>query len=109
VAGLGGAFDGGGDGAAFFVAHHHDEFGVEVLDGVFDAAEYGVVNDVAGYADGEEIAEAFIEDEFGRNARIGARQDYGERVLAGFEFVAAGGGFIGVLFFVGDVTLVSLH
>jgi hypothetical protein len=42
-----------------------------VLDGVFDAAE------------------ALIEDEFGRDARIGAGQDYGEGVLAGFAFVAA--------------------
>lgn len=57
--------DGGADGATLAVADDDDEPDVEVLDGVFDAADNVVIEDVAGVTQDEEIAEALIEIELG--------------------------------------------
>ncbi len=49
--------------------------------GELDAADLRRRDDVAGDADHEQIAEALIEDELGRHARVGAAEDDRERQL----------------------------
>ncbi len=75
-------FHGGCNRAAFLVREDEDEFGSEVFGGVFDAAQNGVVYDVPGYSDDEQVAQALIEYELRRNSGIGATQDHGERMLS---------------------------
>lgn len=59
-----------------------------------------VIEHVAGVAQHEQVAEALVEVEFGRDARVGAREDNRKRRLAFFEGVAALRGLVGV----GDIS-----
>jgi len=74
---------GGGDGPTVLVTEYHDESNAEMLDGVLDAAQDLVVDDIARVTHHEQIAQALIEEKFRRNARIGATEDYGKRMLPG--------------------------
>jgi hypothetical protein len=82
-------FDGGENGAALRVSQHDDKPRAVTLGGEFDTADLRWRNDVAGDADDEEIAEALVEDDFRRHARIGAAQNNRERLLAGGNLYAA--------------------
>src|SRR5581483_2896869 len=57
------------------MSHHHDQLRTEFRRGELDAAHLRRRDDVAGDADDEEIAEALIEHELGRHARVGAAKD----------------------------------
>jgi hypothetical protein len=54
-----------------------------MLGGIFETADDRVVYDIACYADGEQIAETLVENEFGRHPRVGAREDRRDRMLRG--------------------------
>ena len=67
--------------AALRMAEHDDEPRAVALGGELDAADLRRRDDVAGDADDEEIAEALIEHDLGRHARVGTSEDDGERRL----------------------------
>ena len=46
-----------------------------------DAADLGRRHDVSSDADDKQVAEALVEDDLGRHARIGTTEDDGERLL----------------------------
>ena len=77
--------DGGFDGAAVGVAENEDERDVEFGDGVLRAAldgNPGAVDHVASDADDEQIADANVKQDFGRDAGIGAGDDDGFGILS---------------------------
>src|SRR5688572_8232086 len=74
--------DGRGHRPALLVSEHHHQRRTQVLDSVLDAGDDGSVGHVAGHPDGEQIAEALVEDELWRHPRIGAAKNDGDRVLA---------------------------
>jgi len=90
------AGDRGAHCAAFGVTDDDNKTDVQVLDGVLDAAEHMIVEDVAGVAQDEQIAEPLVEVELRGEARIGAREDDGKRRLAVGEGGAAGDGLVGM-------------
>ena len=53
-----------------------------MLHGIFDGAEYMLVDDIAGVTDDEKVAEFLVEDDFGCHAAVGAAQYHGEGMLA---------------------------
>ena len=63
------------------MAQDHDQGHAEDADAVLQRAEHGVVEHMAGRADHEGVAEAQVEDDFGRQPGVGAAEDDGERVL----------------------------
>ena len=65
------------------VAEHDDEPRAEPLGGELDAADLRRRDDVARDADHEQIAEALIEHDLGRHARVRAAEDRRKRPLAG--------------------------
>ena len=68
------------DRAARVVAEHDDEREVEHADAELERAEHAGVDDVAGRADDEEVAEALVEDDLRGDARVGAAEEDRERV-----------------------------
>jgi len=54
------------------MAEHDDEFRAEGIDRVFEALTAQFVGCVAGRADDEQRADALVENDLGRYARIGA-------------------------------------
>ena len=99
-------------GAAVFVARIClQQRNVQMFSAVFDAAEDDrSVGDLAGSARDEQIAEAAIKDDFGRDARIDAAEDRRERLLA-FHQVPFGAWHCrsGLLQIERDETFVALH
>ena len=75
----------GEDRAALRVAEHDDQPRAEALGGELDAADLRRRDDVAGDADDEQVAQALVEDDLGRHARVGAAEDDRERLLPGGE------------------------
>lgn len=75
------AREGCGDRSAPFVPHDDDQSHVQVLDRVLETAEQVIVEHIAGDSHHEKIADPLIEDELGRDTRVGAADDRGERVL----------------------------
>ena len=73
--------DGGLDRAAGPVAQHHQERNIQDRDAVFEARDRFVIGEVAGHPAHEQVAAAGVESIFGRDARIGATEDRGERIL----------------------------
>jgi hypothetical protein len=73
---------GRGYGAAFAVSDYGNQPGFEVFDRVFNTAQGCFVDNIAGVADGEVIAELLIKVNLRRNARIGAGHDRGKGRLA---------------------------
>ena len=64
------------------MAEYHDQPRAEPLRRELHTADLRGRDDVAGHADHEQIAEALIEHDLGRDARIGAAQHDRERLLA---------------------------
>ena len=64
---------------------HDHQARAEALRRELDAADLRRRDDVAGDANHEQIAEALIEHELGRHARVRAAEDDRERRLAGHE------------------------
>src|SRR5260370_26457175 len=69
------------DRAAEIMPQDDDRLGACDLGRIFEAANNIRVDDVAGHARAEHIADVLVENEFGRNARIDAADDGGERRL----------------------------
>ena len=63
------------------VAEHHEHFGAEHGDAVFEAGNDLGRGDVAGDAHDEELADVLVEDELHRHPRVGAREHRRERLL----------------------------
>ncbi len=74
---------------ALRVAQHHDESCGEALRGELDAADLRRGDDVSGNADDKQVAQAAVEDDLRRHARIGTFENDGERLLAGGQLAAA--------------------
>ena len=64
------------------VPEHHHQPRAKPRRGKFDAVHLRGCDDVACHTDYEQIAEALIEYELGRDARIGTAQHDRERLLA---------------------------
>src|SRR5207244_1842977 len=69
------------DGPATLMSEHHDQAHGQMIDRVLDASQAVIVDYVASYSYHEQIAEPLIENDFGRNTRIGATDNNGERML----------------------------
>ena len=92
--------DGAFDGATGGVSEDEHEFSAGGSTGKFHATEHVVVNNVAGDAADEGVANTGIEDDFGGNAGIDAAEDNSSGILAGsagalFGEVVAGSHFAG--------------
>ena len=72
--------------AAVGMSENDDEPGVEQCGREFDAADLGRRYDIARNAHDEKVAEALVEHDFGRYARVGAAKNNGERVLFLWHF-----------------------
>jgi hypothetical protein len=62
------------------MAQHHDQGRTKLQDGVRHTAHdagFSGIDEVAGNADNEQIADALIEQNLGRNSGIRATNDYG--------------------------------
>jgi hypothetical protein len=57
------------------VAEDHDERRAEELDGIFEAREAVVVEEIAGETHDEDVARTLIEQKFRRDAAVGATED----------------------------------
>ena len=60
--------DGRLDGTAVVVSEHDDQRSIEHRDAVLDGAQNSGIDDVAGGANDEHVAEALIEDDLGGDA-----------------------------------------
>src|SRR5438876_10728365 len=69
------------DCTAALMTQDHDQARAQVRDCVFDAAQRMVVDQIASRANDEKVTQVLVEDQLRRNARIGASDDDGERVL----------------------------
>ncbi len=69
------------DRAAILVAEHHQKPHAEHIHRVFQRGDHGVVDDLPGSAHGEQIADARVEDDVGADARIGAAEHRGIRLM----------------------------
>ena len=67
--------------AALRVAEDDDQPRAEARRGELDAPDLRRRDDVAGHADDEQVAQALVEHDLGRHARIGAAENDGERLL----------------------------
>ena len=74
--------EGGGDRTATLVAKDDDQGDLELHDSELEGAEHGPVHDVAGGPDREDVAEAAVEHQLGRDPGVGTAKDGDERVLA---------------------------
>jgi len=54
------------------VAKDDDQRSLEMLDSVLDAADHGVVDDIAGHSNYKQITESLVENDLGADARIRA-------------------------------------
>ena len=75
------AFKGSEDGTATGVTENDNKASVKPGSRELDAADLRGSDDVAGDTDDEEVAEALVKDELGRDPGIGASQDDGEWLL----------------------------
>jgi hypothetical protein len=65
------------------VAEDDDESRAEPFRGEFDAGDLRRSDDVPCYPDDEQVSEPLIEDDLGRDPRIGASENDRERFLTG--------------------------
>lgn len=66
------AFMGGRDGTTTGMAHDHHQRRSQMFYSIFNGAKHMLVNDVAGIANDEEVAQFLVEDDFGHHAAVGA-------------------------------------
>src|SRR5579871_1636444 len=71
--------------AAGVVAEHEDRWHAQNGNGVFEARNGFLGGEIAGDAADEKIAPAAVKSVFGSDARVGAAQDRGIRILAAGE------------------------
>lgn len=63
------------------MTQNYDQACARVPHRVFDAAQRMVVDQIASRANDEKVTQVLVEDQLRRNARIGASDDDGERML----------------------------
>lgn len=63
---------------AIGVTEDHDERRAQEFDGIFEAGKAVIVEEISGETHDEDIARALIEQEFGRDAAVGATEDRGD-------------------------------
>ena len=98
---------GGRDRPAAVVPEDHDQRHAEDADAVFERAEHGVVDHLAGGADHEGVPEAEVEDDLSGQPGIRAAEDHRERVLVLHEGGAARRVLVGVGRFAGNKAFVA--
>jgi hypothetical protein len=76
-------FDSGSHGAAFLMAHYHDQRNMQVLGPIFKTSQFRICGYVAGHADDKQVSQSLIEDDLRRHTRIGTTEDFSVWVLAG--------------------------
>ncbi len=81
--------DGRENGAALVVTEHDDERNMQHADRVFERAEHALRDDLAGVAHDEQVADALVEDDLGRESRVAAAEEGRVRRLAGGELSTA--------------------
>src|ERR1700722_209982 len=69
------------NGAALRVSQHNDQSRAELYGGELDAADQRWSDNVAAHANHEQVPQSLIEDDFNRDAGIGATENGGERLL----------------------------
>src|SRR4029077_6568758 len=79
---------GGGHGATFLMSEHDQHRAMKVVDGILDTPQAYGVGDVTRGAYDEEIAEALVKNQLGRNPAVGTREDNGVGLLSRSEFAA---------------------
>ena len=90
----------GGYRSALLVSENNDQFRAQVLGCILDAAENGVVDYIPRNSYYEQIAQSFVEEQLGRNSRVGAAENHREWVLIGNQFAPPPHGFVGMPLFV---------
>src|SRR3954451_366658 len=85
---------GGVDGTTILVAEHDNQAGAQNIDPVLNASETFNVEHIARDSNDEQIAEAFIKDEFGWYTRIRTTENDGKRVLALRQFCSSFGSLL---------------
>src|SRR5438309_5511530 len=81
-------------GTATLMAEHDDQAGAQNINSVLDASQAFIVEHIARYSNDEQIAEPFIEDDFGWHTRIGTTEDDRKRVLTFRQFRTSFGGLL---------------
>jgi hypothetical protein len=90
------------------VTQHDNQANMQVLSRILEAAENGIVHNVAGNAYNEQVAEAFIEHQLRRYTGIGTAQDGSKRMLPlRNKFVAQHTTLMRVLGTIGDIAPVA--
>src|SRR3977135_3030817 len=75
--------------ATAFVSKNNDETDAQMLDRVFDTAKSVVIDQIAGRADDNEVANVLIEDDLGCGPRISASDNDGKWMMRLRRFRAA--------------------
>jgi hypothetical protein len=90
------------------MTHDDDQRRFQVKNGVLETSDHVGGDDVARDANDEEVAEALVEDELGRDSGIAAGENRGEWLLRMLEMGAPGGRFMSVTHLSVYEALVSL-
>ena len=69
------------------MSEHDDEGDFEHRDGVFEAAHNRVGDDLSSVSDDEQVAEALVEDDLRREARVGTAEERGTGALTSGQLV----------------------
>ena len=88
--------DRGLHGPARLVAQHHKQRDPQFEHAVREAAEHGLVEDLARGAYGHQVAEALVEDQLRRHPGVDAAEHEGEGVLTGRQRLPDGGRLVGM-------------
>ena len=96
-------------GATSRVAQDDDEARTKLARGELDATDLRRRHDVAGDANDEEVTESLVEDDFCRDARVGAAEDDREGLLAVRQVTAmCSAGGCGVTLRISDKSRIAL-
>src|SRR5271166_1104434 len=79
------ALEGSFHGAASLVTQHQEQWRVQMLPRVLQAAHYFRRNHIAGQTQNEQLAEVRVEDQLRGHARIAATENRGVRLLTSGE------------------------
>src|SRR5262245_59344269 len=70
-----------GNRAAMLMAQNDEQWYMQVLSSIFQAAKFGIRYDVSRYAHNKQIPKALIKENLRRYSGIRATQDFGMRML----------------------------
>src|SRR5262245_33079689 len=84
----------GVDGSATLMTEHENQASGQNVDCKLDASQSFIVEHIARDSNDKQISEAFVEDDFGRHARIGTTEYDRKRVLTLRQFCASFGGLL---------------